>query len=202
MAGYPYRRFYNTWANSFGEDRILEMIEDGRTIAAIQRKVWAHMVEQGGEKDNPRPPSPDSEKTPTFSRQLFYHWLDSGPKHEVTGKTEKRARWKKATQRSADSLVDDAQDLLDHATVADVGLKREQAKQRQWLAGKRNPDRYGDQKQAIQINVGDLHLSALRQRSLEQLEVKQEKALPAPDEDDADYEVVFPPKGEDDAEES
>lgn len=197
MPARPYQRFYDTWANSFGEDRILEMVEDGSTIAAIQRKVWAHMVAGGGEKDNPRPPNPDSDKTPTFSRQVFYRWLKRGPRNELTGKTEKRMRWEKATQRSADSLVDDAQDLLDHATVADVSLKREQAKQRQWLAGKRNPDRYGDQKQAIQINVGDLHLSALRQRSLEQLEVTQPKALPAAE--DADYETI---EEEDDAEES
>ena len=40
MPARPYQRFYDTWANSFGEDRILEMIEDGSTIAALQRHVY------------------------------------------------------------------------------------------------------------------------------------------------------------------
>ena len=188
MGGRVYQKFYDRCADAYGEDRIFERVADGDTIAAIQRDIWKFMLDKGWDKENPRPAEEDFSgrlipKT-TFSRQLFYGWLKRGPKDEQ-GQPLRYQRNESLRGAKADSLTDQAQELLDGATLADIPVKREQAKFRQWLAGKANPERYGEKQMSVQINMGNLHLDALRQRTV--IDVKQDKALANPE---PDFEVV------------
>lgn len=43
-----------------------------------------------------------------------------------------------------------------------IGILREQNSQRKWLAAVGNPERYGRNDNQVTINIGDLHLDALR----------------------------------------
>lgn len=43
-----------------------------------------------------------------------------------------------------------------------IGVLKEQNRMRQWLASSYNPERFAKQDKNIQINIGDLHLDALR----------------------------------------
>lgn len=185
----PFQKFYDKCADAYGEDRIFERIADGDTIAAIQRDVWKLMVDRDWEKDNPRPAEFDIDGQPIpktkFSRQLFYGWLRHGPKG-ADGKAVRLGRMAAVRPDRAESLVDQAQDMLDGATVANIPVVREQAKQRQWLAGKADPERYGEKQVSVQINMGNLHLDALRQRTI--IDVQQPKVLENPEPDYATVE--------------
>jgi hypothetical protein len=93
-----------------------------------------------------------------------------------------------ARRESASALVEEAAQIADSAepmpaAVAKAGL---QVKTRQWLAERFDPERYGSRVPgvAVQVNVGELFLDALRQpveklRALAPAEVNSRRAHPA-----------------------
>lgn len=77
-------------------------------------------------------------------------------------------------------------------TAAEVSLVTGRAKFNQWLAARKDPDRYGDKsKLDVDVNLGDLHLQALKQ--MKQLQRPTVEAV-AEDEtteaEEADYEIA------------
>jgi transposase-like protein len=122
--------------NLGGGDYIFARIADGDSIAQIARDL-------------------------EVSRQQIYRWADAVP--------ERRDQMKMAVQMSADALAESAGEVLDSLvgadslSSADVSLASHRAQYRRWLAGVRNRDVYGDSSgPTVQINVGSMHLDALR----------------------------------------
>src|SRR5574340_738310 len=63
----------------------------------------------------------------------------------------------------ASECLDIADDLVEHETADPVRVANARIAQRQWLAARRNREEFGDSaKVAVQINVADMHLTALR----------------------------------------
>jgi hypothetical protein len=84
----------------------------------------------------------------------------------------------------ADALADDTRSILEGLvdkeglTSADVALARERVQNLKWHAGVNNPDRFGKQDQQVTVNIGELHLEALRKP----MRVINEVAKALPDE--------------------
>jgi hypothetical protein len=53
----------------------------------------------------------------------------------------------------------------------DVQLAKERVSVRKWMAALNNPDKYAPKEKGITINVGNLHLDALRKINREMLDV-------------------------------
>jgi transposase-like protein len=67
-----------------------------------------------------------------------------------------------ARRRGATALAEQTVDIADNATMADERVARLQIDSRKWLASKLSPGEYGEQKAAVNINIGDMHLLALK----------------------------------------
>lgn len=77
-----------------------------------------------------------------------------------------------ARRESAEAMADNMMNLTDEiAARIDAGedipperiaVLKEQNSVKKWLASMNNPDRFAAKDKAIQINIGDLHLDALR----------------------------------------
>jgi len=67
-----------------------------------------------------------------------------------------------ARARAADALVDDALDIADAADPTAIAKAKLQVETRQWIASKYNRAVYGSEKAQVEINLGSLHLDALR----------------------------------------
>lgn len=66
---------------------------------------------------------------------------------------------------SADAHVDNAVAILDAATPIESGVAGQRARIRQWLATRRDPKQYADQKAvAAPISIGNLYLQAMTQQ--------------------------------------
>lgn len=84
----------------------------------------------------------------------------------------------------AEALADDTRAILDNLvgkeglTSADVSLAKERVQNLRWHAGVNNPNRFGKQDQKVTVNIGELHLEALRKP----LRVINEVAKALPDE--------------------
>lgn len=89
------------------------------------------------------------------SRFLLSRW--------VKGDDERYKAYARARALSADSLVDRGGELLDTATRETIQQHRAQAEWRKWLAGKYDPQSYGDA-QAPQVQVNTLHYHAALSR--------------------------------------
>lgn len=82
----------------------------------------------------------------------------------------------------ADAHADDVIAIVDelvgkkNLTSAEVSLAKERVQARKWSAAMQNPDRYGKQDQKVTVNIGELHLEALKKPMRVIEEVK--KALP------------------------
>lgn len=82
----------------------------------------------------------------------------------------------------ADAHADDILQIVDELagkedlTSAEVSLAKERVQARKWSAAMQNPDRYGKQDQKVTVNIGELHLEALKKPMRVVEEVK--KALP------------------------
>jgi hypothetical protein len=105
----------------------------------------------------------------------------------------RKAKMAVARLDSAHVLAEDSVDLADQLaeegtelTREEIALLRERTEGRRWLASKRDRATYGgDVAQVnVQVNTGQLHLDALRQR---QIESKAQPMLPPAE---ADVEVV------------
>jgi hypothetical protein len=120
-----------------------------------------------------------------LSRTFFYRWLKNAP--------GRKDAYEAAKKLSAHALVEDGMYLLDNGqafTPADVSRLQHRANYRKWLAGVRSRDEYGDAPQGkidINLQIGQLHLDALRQAGLPPALPAAPGQLPA---QDADYEIV------------
>ena len=97
-----------------------------------------------------------------YSRQMIYAWIKRGG-------PERHERWQEAKEMAAHALVDEAGDILDADGVvvtssAQASMLKSRAEHRRWLAGVYNRKEYGDEtgKIDVQLNIGALHLDALR----------------------------------------
>lgn len=144
-----------------GDDWVFSFVEDGLSMKRV------------------------AEETGCSSRGLLYSWIKLGG-------DERKARLKAARKISAHSLAEDAGEVLDSLadeqviTSADVSLASSRARYKQWLAGMRNREDYGE-KAGVEINlsVGELHLDALRRHSADAI-----AARPTPRVEEAEYEMV------------
>ena len=77
---------------------------------------------------------------------------------------QRAAALRSARARAADALVDQTVAIADAATPADAQVARLKIDVRQWAASRWNRAEYGqDRGPAVAINIGSLHLDALRQ---------------------------------------
>jgi hypothetical protein len=116
-----------------------------------------------------------------YSRQMIYAWIHMGG-------PEREKRWEEAKQTAAHALVEDAGDILDAArpvTSAEASHLKARVEHKRWLASVFNRKVYGDDsgKIDVNLNIGQLHLDALRAAG-------SRPALPAPEAQEAEYEVV------------
>lgn len=124
-----------------GDDWVFSFVEEGHSM----RKV--------------------AELTGCSSRGMLYNWIKNGGE-------ARRAKLNAARKISAHCHAEDAGEVLDDLaqegviSSADVSLASSRARYKQWLAGMRNREEYGE-KAGVEINlsVGDLHLDALRRNS-------------------------------------
>lgn len=101
------------------------------------------------------------------SRPYMYVWRDHKEHRE-----RRREKWELAMKLSASTHAELAGEVLEKLaakgviTNADVNLAKARSEYRRWLAGKRDPEAFGDKQEQVQVNVsiGQLHLDALRAR--------------------------------------
>jgi hypothetical protein len=120
-----------------GEDPILERVEAGETLKEIG-------LDYG------------------VSRSTMYRWT------AVTD--ERKARYQDARKIAAGALVEEAIEILDEASIdskAGVQKAKAQADIRRWVAGRYDKETFGDDPKGptVQVNIGALHLDALRQHA-------------------------------------
>jgi transposase-like protein len=117
-----------------GDEHIFGRIEDGEPIGKIAKSFGV-------------------------SRALLYKWRDRD--------AERIRGWEQAVKGSADARVEQASEILDECEPENpsvVALARARSDDRKWLASKLNREKYGEASgPAVTINVGSLHLDALRQ---------------------------------------
>lgn len=144
-----------------GDDFVFDLIADGLPM----RKV--------------------AEATGCSSRGLLYSWIKLGG-------DERRRRLEEARKLSAHATAEDAGEILDDLaksavpiTSADVSLATSRAKYRQWLAGMRNREDFGDRAGVeVNISIGEMHIDALRRNSAAAI------AAADPDEEIEEADVV------------
>jgi hypothetical protein len=72
----------------------------------------------------------------------------------------------RARKSGAAALAEDSLAIADNAKPIDVQVARLRVEHRRWMASKLDPDRWETQKgPAIQVNVANLHIDALRKPS-------------------------------------
>ena len=103
---------------------------------------------------------------------------------EDSAAADQLARARKAGAAAmASSVIDIADELLEHPLADPVRVAQGRITTRQWLAGKRNREEFGDAKGvAVQVNINGLHLQAVRQLSqpIDGEAVEVQPALEAP----------------------
>lgn len=90
--------------------------------------------------------------------------------NKVPGVKERLAE---ARRMRADVLAEEALSLADGVPEDAMAIRKVQTQVdvRKWLAGVNDPERYGTQKAAVQVNIGSLHLDALRRVQTEMKDV-------------------------------
>jgi hypothetical protein len=77
----------------------------------------------------------------------------------------------------ADAFAEDSLGIVDGMAESgnfrseDVQLAKERVSVRKWMAALNNPDKYAPKDKGITINVGNLHLDALKKLNREMLDV-------------------------------
>lgn len=144
----------------FGEDEIFEWLEDGKYLRDLAKKLKC-------------------------SHGDLYKWLAEGPIGQ-DGKTARQRRWNEAKRVRAMVLIEEARELLEKAkpqTSAESSLIKTRVNHLQFEAAKLSPDEFGDKppQQNINLDIGSLHLDALRQYGkLTPSEWEEPVALPEP----------------------
>ena len=77
---------------------------------------------------------------------------------------EAKALLQSAKKERSNTLAEQCLDIVDNVDPSpnEISKAREQASVRKWLASCENPETYGQKQSAVTINIGDLHLDALR----------------------------------------
>jgi len=91
-----------------------------------------------------------------LSRNFMTSVLYKDPEAKALLQTAKRERSHTLAEQAL-SIVDDVE-----ASPNEISKAREQASVRKWLASCENPEVYGQRQSAVTVNIGDLHLDALR----------------------------------------
>ena len=119
------------------------------------------------------------------SRASFYGWVKQGG-------DERRAAFEDARRQSADVHAENALEILDDASsqsTAEVTLAKAKSDVRKWLATCFNRTQYGDPGVSVKVNnavnIGQLHLDALRASSHMRGIPRQEGKLISPSKDGA-----------------
>jgi hypothetical protein len=91
------------------------------------------------------------------SKRIWYKWINETP--------ERQEKYKDARRQYAHSLAEETLSIAD-GTIdpAEANISKMRIDTRKWLAGKIDPDSWGDKNHqaAITINIQDQHLEALR----------------------------------------
>jgi hypothetical protein len=168
MAARPIlRAFAKHVEENGGDDFVFDRIREGLSMAEVARACGAS------------------------SRGLLYVWINQD-------KEVRRRKLREARSEGADIIAEEAGEILDTlatsggvVTSVDVQLGTARARYRQWLAGVRNREEYGDASPvAVTVNVANLHLDALRAHGPASLPTPKQPVLEAVD---ADFEVETDP---------
>lgn len=142
------------------------------------------------------------------SRRMLYMWRDKMDRERGGVKD----MWAEAVRLSAEADVERSLedfDRLDRVvevrtdeegnvrvvnripTAAEVSLVTGRAKFNQWLAARKDPDRFGDKAQVdINHNLGDLHLEALKQMKQLRRPTVEAETDETTEAEEADYEIA------------
>ena len=94
-----------------------------------------------------------------ISNLSLYHWIRKD--------IDREERFKQARAIAADQWADECLDIADASDNNSANADRLKIETRKWLAGVTNPDRFqAKPTTAIQVNVNQLHLDALKQLNL------------------------------------
>ena len=128
-----------------GEDWVFDQI----AAAEPMRKIAGHFTNpETGEK---------------YSRQMVYSWIHAGG-------PDREKKWEEAKEIAAHIHAEDAGLVLDDShpiTSAEAAHIKNRSEHRKWLAKTFNKRVYGEDagKIDLQLNIGQLHLDALRAAS-------------------------------------
>jgi hypothetical protein len=115
-----------------------------------------------------------------ISNLSLYHWIRKDPNREE--------RFKQARSIAAEQWADECLDIADASDNGSANADRLKIETRKWMAGVANPDRFqAKPTTAIQVNVNQLHLDALKQLNLA-------SANPHDPQDDDTIIDITPPK--------
>ena len=94
-----------------------------------------------------------------ISNLSLYHWKKQDP--------ERQDRFRQARALAADAWAEECLDIADQADGVTANADRLRVETRKWLAGVTNPDKYksAPAQAAVQVNVNQMHLDALKQLS-------------------------------------
>jgi hypothetical protein len=94
-----------------------------------------------------------------ISNLSLYNWIKKDP--------ERQDRFRQARAIAADQWADECLDIADAADHVSANADRLKIETRKWLAGVTNPEKFQSKPTtAVQVNVNQLHLDALRQLNL------------------------------------
>jgi hypothetical protein len=82
---------------------------------------------------------------------------------------ERAALYLHARATAAACHAETALDIADNCSETGTSKARLQVETRQWLAGVYDREQFGQQKPGVTVNIGHLHLDALRQRQVEKV---------------------------------
>lgn len=94
-----------------------------------------------------------------ISNLSLYHWIKQDP--------ERQDRFRQARALAADAWAEECLDIADQSDGVSANADRLKVETRKWLAGVTNPDKYksAPAQAAVQVNVNQMHLDALKQLS-------------------------------------
>jgi hypothetical protein len=149
---------------------VVSRIENGTNVTALAREVAATEL-----PDHP---------AEVFSRNWFSGLINKMP--TSAGAPSAKEQIAQARREAAHLLVDEAMDIADEpvGSSADVQRNRLRTETRLKIAGWWNPDYSDKAKVEVSLNLGQLHLEALRRRAI------LANTVPQLETGEADYEVL------------
>jgi transcriptional regulator with XRE-family HTH domain len=86
----------------------------------------------------------------------------------LNGNPDYREALQAGRKEQAEKMAEDSLDLVDslahkdELTTQDVSLAKERVSVRKWLSAMNSPERFAHTQQNLTVNIGELHLSALK----------------------------------------